>query len=60
MKAFVFNFLTLDQKLYVCLFGDFVPLENLLCSYEDVTITGDGLEILTNIRHSWPLKVRIL
>ena len=26
-------------------------------SYRDVTITGDGLKILTNARHSWPLSI---
>ena len=27
-----------------------------LISYGDVTITGDGLQILTYVRHSWPLS----
>ena len=41
-------------SILVCL-GFIVPLENLY-SYRDVTITGDGLQILTNPRHSWPLS----
>ena len=28
----------------------------ILHSFGDVTITGEGLQILTNARHSWPLS----
>ena len=38
----------------VCL-GFTVPLE-ICYSYRDVTITGEGLQILTYVRHSWPLS----
>ena len=41
-------------KLIVCLWF-FVPLENFF-SYGDVAIAGEGLHILTCVRHSWPLS----
>ena len=39
---------------FVCV-GVFVSLENFH-SYGDVTITGEGLQILTYARHSWSLS----
>ena len=43
-------------SLFVCLWF-YVPLENFHSyMYEDVTITGEGLQILTYARHSWPLS----
>ena len=41
--------------LIVCLFGVFVPLENFH-SYGYVTIANEGLQILTYVRHTWPLS----
>ena len=41
--------------LFVCL-GIFVPHENKFHSYGVVTITGDGLQILTYARQIWPLS----
>ena len=39
--------------MFVCLFLEFiVPLD----VYVDVTIAGEGLQILNNARHSWPLS----
>ena len=40
--------------LIVC-FEVFIPLE-IFHSYGDVTMTGEGLQILTDARHSWPLS----
>ena len=39
---------------FVCLEFS-VPLEIFFHSYGDVTITGEGLQILTYTRHLWPL-----
>ena len=41
--------------LFVCL-GIFVPLEKCSIIYGNVTITGEGLQILTYIRHLLPLS----
>ena len=42
--------------LFVCL-GFYVPFENFsLNIYGDITIAGEGLQILTYARHSWPLS----
>ena len=41
---------TLNYFLFVCL-GFFVQLEHF---YGDVTNYGEGLQILTYARHSWP------
>ena len=41
--------------MFVCLFVFYFPLENFH-SYGDVTITGEGLQILTHARHLWPLS----
>ena len=41
--------------MYVYWFVFYVPLENFQ-SYGDVTITGEGLQILTHARHLWPLN----
>ena len=39
------------------MFGFFVPLENIsLIWRRDVTITSEGLQILTYARHSWSLS----
>ena len=46
------NVLRKFDCLFACL-GFFVPLENFH-SYGDVTITGEGLQILTYARHLWP------
>ena len=43
----------------VCLlffFRFIVPLENIFHSYGDVSITSEGLQILTFARHVWPLS----
>ena len=39
-----------------CLFGVFRPTREFFYSFGDVTITGEGLQILTNARHLWPLS----
>ena len=39
------------ESMVFCLFGFFVPFENFH-SYGDVTIAGEGLQILTCARHS--------
>ena len=44
-----------DVSKFVCLVECIVPLENFH-SYGDVTIAGEGLQILTNARHSWQLS----
>ena len=46
------SMLTCNLNMFVCLLGAFLPLENfsLIC-----TIAGEGLQILTYTRHSWPL-----
>ena len=44
----------MTQFLFVCL-EFIVPLENFH-SYGDATIAGEGLQILTYARHSWPLS----
>ena len=40
--------------LFVCLFV--VCRLRIFHPFEDVTITGEGLQILTNARHSWPIS----
>ena len=42
--------------LFVCLLRVFVSLKRILYSYGDVTIAGEGLQIFTYARHSWPLS----
>ena len=43
--------------VFVCLLVVFRPTwEFFTHSYTDVTITGEGLQILTYARHSWPLS----
>ena len=42
--------------LYVCLFGVYRPTREFFHSYGDVTITGEGLQILTYAQHPWPLS----
>ena len=46
-----------NHLYFICLFvcmGLIVQLERIFHSYGDVTITGEGLQILTYARHSWP------
>ena len=38
--------------VYLFVWGFYVPL--IFQSYENVTITGEGLQTLTYTRHSWP------
>ena len=47
-------FSTPKQFCFVCL-EFIVPLENFH-SYREVTITSEGLQMLTYPRHSWPLS----
>ena len=43
--------------LFVCLFGVYCPIrEFFTIEYVDVTVTDEGLQILTFARHSWPLS----
>ena len=42
--------------LFVCLYGVDRPTREFFHSYGDVTITDEGLQILTNARRSWPLS----
>ena len=35
----------------------FSPQSRIFQSYGYVTITGEGIQILTNTRHSWPLNI---
>ena len=45
--------------LFVCLFDwRLSPHSRILHSYGDVTITCEGLQILTYARHSWPLSIK--
>ena len=44
--------------LFVCLFvWSFSSHSRIFHSYGDVTITSEGLQILTYARHSWPLSI---
>ena len=49
-----------DLRIFkICLFlfvWDFSPHSRIVHSYGDVTIAGEGLQILTFARHSWPLS----
>ena len=52
------NLISLLQTTYVmfvCI-GFFFSHSRFFHSYGDVTITGEGLQILTYARHSWPLS----
>ena len=40
----------------VCLFGVFSSHSRIFHSYGDVTVAGEGQQILTYARHSWPLS----
>ena len=44
--------------MFICLFFicGFSSHSGIFHLYWDVTITGEGLQILTNARHSWPLS----
>ena len=48
---FVFDIVCLS----ICLFGVYRPTTDFH-SFEDVTIAGEGLQILTYDWHSWPLS----
>ena len=48
------NVLETFRFLFVCL--NLSSHSRLFHSYGDVTITGEGLQILTFARHSWPLS----
>ena len=39
-----------------CLFRGLSSHLRIIQSYGDVTIAGEGLQILTYARHSWPLR----
>ena len=41
--------------MFVCFWG-LSSHSRIFHSYDDVTITGEGLQILTYARHSWPLS----
>ena len=42
---------------FVCLFVVFCPARKFFIhAYGDVSITGEGLQILTYAQHSWPLS----
>ena len=42
---------------FVCLIvWNFSSHSRIFHSYKDVTIAGEGLQILTYARHSWPLS----
>ena len=43
-------------SLLFCLFGFFSSHSRIFNSYGDVTIAGEGLQILTCARHSWQLS----
>ena len=50
-------FVHLNDCLFICLFvWCFSPHSRIFHSYWDVTIAGEGLQILTYARHSWPLS----
>ena len=48
-------FTSLERFIWFVCLGFIVPLENFH-SYGDVTITCEGLQILTYGRHAWPLS----
>ena len=51
------NVRTLYICLFVCLFVCcFLSSSRIFHSYTDVTITGEGLQIFSFARHSWPLS----
>ena len=46
-----------DWKCNICLFiWGFTSHSRMSHSYGDVMITGEGRQILTYVRHSWPLS----
>ena len=45
----------LDQRYFVCLFMVYRTTREFF-THGNVTITGEGLQILTYARHSWPLS----
>ena len=46
----------LKDKYIVCLFVWYLSSLRIFHSYGDVTIAGEGLQIWTYVRHSWPLS----
>ena len=49
-----------DATLFVCLFGwCFTSHSKNFHSFGDITMTGEGLQILTFARHSWPLSSEV-
>ena len=55
-KNFINNYWYNIRNFCVCLFGGGGPTGDFFCSYGNVTITGEGLQILTYARHVWPLS----
>ena len=49
---FVFSSMVCLLLIDICLFGVYQSFH----SYGDVTITGEGLQVLTYARHSWQLS----
>ena len=49
-----FNFFTPDVRIFVCL--GFLSYSRFCHSYGDITIIGEGLQILTYARHLRPLS----
>ena len=46
-----------NQDVFIGLLGVYRPTRSrIFHSYGDVTITGEGLQILTYARHSWPMS----
>ena len=55
--VYITHVMNFDKPLrYFCLFWDFSSYSRIFHLYGDVTITGEGLQILTCARHSWPLS----
>ena len=56
-SAFKANAVTDDPGLFVSLLvWGFTSDSRIFHSYGDVTIAGQGLQVLTSARHSWPLS----
>ena len=43
-------------KFFVWFLGDFMSNFRIFQSFEEVTIAGEGLQILTHARRAWPLN----
>ena len=46
----------LSLNKFVCLFGGFSSHSRIFHLYGDVTIAGEGLQVLTYVRHSWSFQ----